>query len=187
MDSLCNNEETSIFPSLRHLHITSPFPPRYLTGKLAHIAPELRHFRLSAPDHNEEFLVELKAVLGQLGIEEGGESVPMSSGSIPSQDSTAAKRLSIFIHCPGKPQDNWMELLDLYDRQMLFLNRLAEEYKVFVRLLPPLRYSLFRTVSIQDAEAAWMQSVAGRSWWALDYAISNDIYVVDPNINAGQD
>jgi len=173
MDSLSNDGEASVFPSLRHLHITSPFPPRYLTGKLAYIAPELRNFRLSAPEHNEEFLMELKAALGELGVEEGGGST-----------STSVNRLSVFIHCPGKPQDNWMDMLDLYDRQMLFLNRLAEEYKVFVRLLPPLRYGLFRTVSIQDAEVAWMQSVTGRSWWSPDYAISSDIYVVDSNKTA---
>ncbi|KIK59301.1 hypothetical protein GYMLUDRAFT_44667 [Collybiopsis luxurians FD-317 M1] len=204
------NGEPSIFPALRHLHISSPFPPRYLTGKLARIAPELKHFRLSAPDHNEEFLVELQAILSELSVElEGGggsetgagsgtgtgtgtgmgagegndtsseDSASDSSSNSSSTSSADDARMCIFIHCPGKPQDNWMDLLNIYHRQMVALHRLAEEYKVLVKLLPPLRYSLFRTVSIQDAEVAWMQSVTGRSWWAPDYVVSNDVYVAD--------
>ncbi|KAF5381182.1 hypothetical protein D9757_007857 [Collybiopsis confluens] len=167
VDCLNTNGEVSTFPSLRHLHITSPFPLRHLTGKLAHIAPGLRHFRLSAPDHNEQFLVELQTILGELSVEEGAGVDPDSG-----------ERTCLFIHCPGRPSDNWMDLLSIYQRQMLALHRLAEEYKVSVRLLPPLRYSVVRTVCIQDAEAAWVESVTGRSWWSPDYLVSNDVYVV---------
>ncbi|KAF9072183.1 hypothetical protein BDP27DRAFT_434241 [Rhodocollybia butyracea] len=180
MDSLSTDGGVSIFPALRHLHITSPFHPHYLTGKLFLIAPELKHFRLSAPDHNEEFLVELQTILGELSVGEGGGVNAPLNGHASTSDSS--DRVCVFIHCPGRPQDNWMDMLDVYHRQMITLNRLAEEYKVLVRLLPPLRYSMFRTVSIHDAEVAWIESVAGRSWWAPDYVVSNDIYVVEADI-----
>lgn len=136
------------FPSLRHLHLTSFYSPTHLFQQILKLAPSLLHLRISAPEHSETFVSEL-----QMTLETSNANEMLPSGLD-----------KIFVHCPIEPKDNWMNMMSLYEQTMQDLTRLAREHERLI-LLSPLRIGLFRTVSIQDAEVAWMDSIEGRTWW----------------------
>lgn len=137
------------FPTLRHLHLTSFYYPKYLSEQVLPLTPSLQHLRVSAPEHSQTFIAELQATL---------DDSDETCASLP------AGLEKMYVHCPVRPQDNWMDMMTLYEHTMASLNRLAEEHARLI-LLPPLRIGLFRTVSILDAETAWMDSISGRLWW----------------------
>ncbi|KAF5343552.1 hypothetical protein D9758_012959 [Tetrapyrgos nigripes] len=151
-------------PALKYLHITSPFPPCHITSGLAVLTPALEYLRLSVPEHAEAYVSELQGVLRS--------TVSGCSGAdgdkAAAQDTPALQLRTVLLHCPSKPRDNWMNQLDNYERQMHLLHKLKAEHAQtgLVKLAPPLKRSMFRTVTIKDAEEAWRARVLGRdAWW----------------------
>ncbi|KAK7438452.1 hypothetical protein VKT23_018065 [Stygiomarasmius scandens] len=151
-------------PALKHLYITSPFPPRHITSGLTVLTPALEHLRLSVPDHVESFLSELQHVLQYLA-----SCTDAAETGAHAQSETSVLRLkTVLLHCPSKPKDNWMNRMDRYDEQMRLLHELVSEHARtgLVKLVSPLKMGLFRTVTIEDAEGSWNARVNGRdAWW----------------------
>ncbi|KAK0493245.1 hypothetical protein EDD18DRAFT_1406115 [Armillaria luteobubalina] len=135
------------FPCLRHLYLSPLSSPSYLTGQISKLTPGLINLRLAAPEHSQSFVPELEKILQTLEEE---------------SDLTLRK---VFVHCPLKPQDNWLNMMDMYEETMASLRRLLSQHQQRLVLLSPLRMGLFRTVTIQDAEVAWSESISGRCWW----------------------
>ncbi|KIK01367.1 hypothetical protein K443DRAFT_573251 [Laccaria amethystina LaAM-08-1] len=146
LDAASNVDEEIQFASLNHLHISSCYSPVYILGTVAKLTPNLKHLRISAPEHSPNFVDELKDIL--------------ENATIPLPTHIA----KLCIHSPTEPKDNWVGTLDLYERTMAALEALSAEYP-WILLLPPLRLGMFSTLSIEDAETAWLDSCAGRQWW----------------------
>ena len=145
METSTNFEDDVIaFPALKHLHVTSCCSPSYISRRILKHTPSLLHLRFSAPENSPTFTSELRDMLNNV---DGPPSLE-----------------KIFIHLPTKPKDNFMAMLDSYRETVAALNDLAAQYPRLT-LLPPLCLGMFRTISIEDAEHAWAESVAGRTWW----------------------
>ncbi|KAJ7581487.1 hypothetical protein C8J56DRAFT_960157 [Mycena floridula] len=141
-------DTTVQFPALQHLHLASFCSPAYLQQMIT-LTPALMHLRISAPDHSQTFVTELKAALE-------------SDNPLPE---TIEK---LFVHQPIEPNGkDWTNPLieSNYADTMVTLNQLEKEHARMI-LLPPLRFGLFRAVPIQDAESAWLESISGPGWWS---------------------
>lgn len=148
MDGTVTVDEKISFSSLKHLHLTTFCDPSYILTKMIKITPLLTHLRISAPEHSHTFVDRLRAALDT------------STAHLPPDFE------KMFIHAPTAPNTKWMQGMDmsLYEHTISSLEHLSQERSWLV-LLAPLRLGLFRMITIQDAEKAWLQSNAGKTWW----------------------
>lgn len=149
------------FPSLRHLHLTPSYSPVFLQ-KIVRLAPALKDLRICAAEHSMTFASELQAALE-------GSSASADATNLAASEMFPQNIEKIFVHCPMEPKDNWMDMMFIYVHSMSTLRRLSKEHQRLV-LLAPLRFGVFRTVSIQEAEMAWTDSVEGCPKWYQEYA-----------------
>ncbi|PBK92082.1 hypothetical protein ARMGADRAFT_1053981 [Armillaria gallica] len=147
LDGFPDVDERLQFPCLRHLYLSPLSSPSYLTDQISKLTPGLVNLRLAAPEHSQSFVPELEQILQTL------------------EEESALTLRKVFVHCPLKPLDNWLNMMDLYEETMASLRRLLSRHQQRLVLLSPLRMGLFRTVTIQDAEVAWSESISGRCWW----------------------
>jgi len=148
MDANTAVDENIYFSSLKHLHLTTFNDPSFILTQMIRITPLLTHLRFSAQDHSHIFVDRLREALE------------------PSPTKFPPAFEKLYIHAPTAPNRKWMQGMDvtLYEHTISSLERLSQERSCLV-LLPPLRLGLFRMITIQDAEKAWLQSNAGKTWW----------------------